>query len=159
MQHSKSLRRNLVALTVALFLVACVDSANKQKEVELKEKQIELRAQELTNQKQTEMSLREKEINLKAQELAAANKPAVKTPSVVAPVQSSQQCKTTDPSGTPLNVRATPSGKVLRNIANGKFVSIVEHGSDSKGQQWVLISDRQTNEVMGWVFREFVSCF
>ena len=73
--------------------------------------------------------------------------------------QDGQKCMATDPTGTPLNVRAEPSGKILRTIHNGKLVTIEAFENDYKGQPWVLISDRKTKKTIGWVFREFVSCF
>ena len=35
------------------------------------------------------------------------------------------RCKVTDPTGTPLNVRDGPNGKVIGTLANGALVAIV----------------------------------
>ena len=68
------------------------------------------------------------------------------------------KCKVTDPTGTPLNVRKEPAGKILRTIANNRLVVIRDYDDDEKGQPWVLISDAKTGKRIGWVIREFVSC-
>lgn len=68
------------------------------------------------------------------------------------------RCKVTDPTGTPLNVRDGPNGKITGTIKNGALVTIlntVEQG----GKPWVFVGDYQTKKEIGWVFREFVSCF
>jgi hypothetical protein len=46
-----------------------------------------------------------------------------------------ERCKVTDPTGTPLNVRDSPNGKITGTLAH------------------------KTKKPIGWVFREFVSCF
>lgn len=71
-----------------------------------------------------------------------------------------QKCKITDPTGTPLNVRASPNGKILRKITNGTIVYIENTSSDSKGRPWAQISQSIGNQrkILGWVFREFIDC-
>ena len=72
-----------------------------------------------------------------------------------------QRCKITDPTGTPLNVRASPNGRILRKIANGTIVYIEDTTTDSKGHAWAQISIpvRNGRRTLGWVFREFISCY
>jgi hypothetical protein len=70
-----------------------------------------------------------------------------------------ERCKVTDPTGTPLNVRAKPNGKIIGTLANGTLVAVVEYGSDDNGKPWVRVEKYKTGEPIGWVFREFVSCF
>ena len=72
-----------------------------------------------------------------------------------------QRCKITDPTGTPLNVRASPNGRILRKIANGTVVFIEQTTYDSKNRPWARISINVRNgrRVLGWVFREFISCY
>ena len=70
-----------------------------------------------------------------------------------------QTCKVTDPTGTPLNVRDTVAGKVIGKLSNGKVVYIAEYAYDSKGRPWVLVFDVKTDAYIGWVYREFVSCY
>ena len=68
-------------------------------------------------------------------------------------------CKATDPTGTPLNVRAAPQGKIVSKLANGRVLDIVEYDTDKKGQAWVFVADHRSGRELGWVFREFVSCY
>ncbi|MDO5770301.1 MAG: SH3 domain-containing protein [Psychrobacter sp.] len=70
-----------------------------------------------------------------------------------------QTCKVTDPTGTPLNVRSSAAGKVIGKLANGRVVYITDYEYDQKGRSWVLIFDAKTDNYIGWVFREFVSCY
>lgn len=67
--------------------------------------------------------------------------------------------KVTDPTGTPLNVRESPNGKIVGTLANGALVAIVESKDAANGKPWVKIVDAETKKPIGWVFREFVSCF
>lgn len=69
------------------------------------------------------------------------------------------RCKVTDPTGTPLNVRDGPNGKVIGTLANGALVAIVEYKDADNGKPWVKIVDHKTKKPIGWVLREFVSCF
>jgi len=70
-----------------------------------------------------------------------------------------ERCKVTDPTGTPLNVRDSPNGKITGTLANGSLVGIVEYKDAANGKPWVKIVDPKTKTPIGWVFREFVSCF
>jgi hypothetical protein len=70
-----------------------------------------------------------------------------------------ERCKVTDPTGTPLNVRESPNGKIVGTLANGALVAIVESKDAANGKPWVKIVDAKTKKPIGWVFREFVSCF
>lgn len=74
---------------------------------------------------------------------------------------SAQRCKITDPTGTPLNVRSAPNGRILRKIANGTVVYIEQTSYDSRNRAWAQISipARRGRRVLGWVFREFISCY
>ncbi len=72
---------------------------------------------------------------------------------------SGDRCKVTDPTGTPLNVRSAPNGKVVGTLANGVLVSVTEYKDDANGKPWVDVADYKTKKVIGWVFREFVSCY
>ena len=49
----------------------------------------------------------------------------------------------TDPTGTPLNVRASPNGKIVGTLANGALVAIVESKDAANGKPWVKIVGRQ----------------
>ena len=66
-------------------------------------------------------------------------------------------CLIADPTGTPLNVRASPGGRVVGNLYNGDYVVMRTTSRDAGGRPWALVggTDGSTH---GWVFREFISC-
>ena len=68
-----------------------------------------------------------------------------------------ETCMVTDPTDTPLNVRAAPSnkGKILGTIENETIVTIAKY---SKNKKWAYIKDVDTRERIGWVYREYLSC-
>jgi uncharacterized protein YgiM (DUF1202 family) len=66
-------------------------------------------------------------------------------------------CAVTDPTGTALNVRKSPNGKVIGSIDNDKNVRIIAVSTDKKGRAWAKI--RGDSGATGWVLREFVSCY
>lgn len=79
----------------------------------------------------------------------------------IVPAQA-QTCKVTDPTGTPLNVRSSAGssdGKVIEKLTNGRVVYIAAYDYDKNGNPWVLVFDARTDKYIGWVFREFVSCY
>lgn len=73
--------------------------------------------------------------------------------------EAQSRCKVTDPTGTPLNVRSAPQGPIVGKLTNGNLVSILENADDAKGNPWVRIAMMSNNAPLGWVLREFVSCF
>jgi hypothetical protein len=68
-------------------------------------------------------------------------------------------CVVRDTSGTPLNIRATPNGRVFATVRNGVRVSVLDYDYDRRGRQWALIlfTDRGV-ETRGWVIRRYVAC-
>ena len=64
-----------------------------------------------------------------------------------------QTCVVADPTGTPLNVRATPGGSVVATIANGTWVVVQEYRG-----QWVHIAHSSSGHPIGWVFRRYLNC-
>jgi Bacterial SH3 domain len=80
----------------------------------------------------------------------------------VEPSQSSREvgsanCLIADPTGTPLNIRTSPNGKIVRTIANGERVQVLDQTRDPRGKQWVYIADA-SSQILGWVFREYLVC-
>lgn len=65
-------------------------------------------------------------------------------------------CTIVDPTGTPLNVRSSPSGKVLSNLRNGSKVEVIDH-VDRKGKRWARVSKFQ-EATYGWVFEAYLKC-
>jgi uncharacterized protein YraI len=61
-------------------------------------------------------------------------------------------CIVTDPTGTPLNIRSSPNGGIVGTLRNGTSVTIQTVAYDGQGRPWAYIG-------VGWVFREFVTCY
>ena len=76
-------------------------------------------------------------------------------------IQAGKTCKVTDPTGTPLNARLRPNGKVINRIKNGRSVYIQSITRDDEGKPWVLVSikDRGNSKILGYVLREFIACY
>ena len=70
-----------------------------------------------------------------------------------------ERCRVMDPTGTPLNVRASPNGGVIGSLRNGVLVSIREITTDGRGRPWALIAQFESGRRIGWVFREFIACY
>lgn len=77
---------------------------------------------------------------------------------LVSTLPASAACRVADPTGTPLNVRSAPNGKIVGTFANGQAVSILA-GSEFSGKKWVYVGDAANgDQPVGWVFGEFVVC-
>ncbi len=72
-----------------------------------------------------------------------------------------EQCKVTDPTGTPLNLRALPNGRIIGKVGNGTIVFIEKDATDDNGKSWVKIGTYRKSKyvILGWVYREFISCY
>jgi aspartyl protease family protein len=71
---------------------------------------------------------------------------------------SQAKCTVADPTGTPLNVRATPAGLLQSKVLyNGSNVSIREIRRDARGKAWALVGGPD-GSVYGWVFRDYLNC-
>lgn len=75
------------------------------------------------------------------------------------PASAQRRCTVTDPTGTPLNVRTDPNGRIVGTVRNGQPVTILDTTADGRGRPWVYIAESRSGDPIGWVFREFVSCF
>jgi hypothetical protein len=73
------------------------------------------------------------------------------------PEQSKANCVIADPTSTPLNVRTSPTGKVIRTVPNGDRANVIDQTTDRSGDRWAYISDAQ-GQPLGWVFRRFLVC-
>ena len=74
---------------------------------------------------------------------------------------SGKACRVTDPTGTPLNARLQPNGKVVNRLKNGRTVYAQSISTDNQGKPWVLVAikNQGSYKIMGYVLREFVSCY
>ncbi len=75
--------------------------------------------------------------------------------------QAEKVCQVTDPTGTPLNARLHPNGRIVDRLKNGQNVYIQAIDRDDRGKPWILVAtkDRGNYKVIGYVLREFVSCY
>jgi hypothetical protein len=68
------------------------------------------------------------------------------------------ECIVADPTPTPLNARTAPNGRIIGTLDNGQAVVIIDHADDGQMRPWVYVSDPETGNPIGWVFREFIVC-
>ncbi|HTO30783.1 MAG TPA: SH3 domain-containing protein [Pararhizobium sp.] len=65
------------------------------------------------------------------------------------------ECVVADPTGTPLNVRAEPKGRILSVLENGTAVEVTDE-TWIGGKRWVrIMTDEGTP---GWVFAAYLDC-
>lgn len=68
-------------------------------------------------------------------------------------------CKITEPKGGPLNARVVPDGRIINKLQNGRKVYLGEISYDSAGQPWIKVYEANSGRYLGWVFREYISCY
>ena len=68
-----------------------------------------------------------------------------------------ERCLVADPTGSPLNVRATPNGRIVEGLRNGVVLTIVDLTSD-RGKTWAYVARAGESAPIGWVFRDFLNC-
>ncbi len=68
------------------------------------------------------------------------------------------ECTVADPTPTPLNARAAPNGRIIATLDNGQQVTIIDFAEDERGRPWVYVSDPETSQPIGWVFRSDIVC-
>lgn len=64
-------------------------------------------------------------------------------------------CTVIDPTGTPLNVRAGPNGRILGALKKGSVVSVLDHRTQ-EGKRWALVA--KFSEAWGWVYGPHLKC-
>lgn len=64
-------------------------------------------------------------------------------------------CIVADPTGTPLNVRAEPKGRILSILENGIAVQVTDE-TWVGGKRWVRVS--ADDGTRGWVFADYLDC-
>jgi uncharacterized protein YgiM (DUF1202 family) len=64
-------------------------------------------------------------------------------------------CVVTDPTGTPLNVRTEPNGRIVTSLTNGSKVRRVEERRYA-GKGWARVSSDAGE--LGWVFSAYLDC-
>ncbi len=79
--------------------------------------------------------------------------------SAPAKAQTLGTCRVADPSGTPLNVRLGPQGRIVGTVRNGTVVRIASTARDHKQQSWVQVVEGQSRRTIGWVLRDMLNCY
>lgn len=78
----------------------------------------------------------------------------------LASVNAENVCYVKDPTGTPLNVRSEPQGKIINKLKNGFAVDIIDVKYDKKGKQWAkvggILNDKPGE--IGWVYMDYLDC-
>lgn len=67
------------------------------------------------------------------------------------------RCTVNDLTGTPLNIRNQPNGRIVGALHNDVPVFLSDVVEDSRGRRWarvIPVSEGKT----GWVFRDYLSC-
>jgi hypothetical protein len=75
-------------------------------------------------------------------------------PALAAPVM---HCHVSDPTGTPLNVRAVPKGTIVSTLNNAAVLVVLSQMADN-GKRWAYIGTGKEELPAGWVFQEFLTC-
>lgn len=70
-----------------------------------------------------------------------------------------QTCQVTDPTDTLLNVRTQPYGAIVGQLDNGVEVRVIDSDYDTKGRPWSAVVESRNNRFLGWVYREYISCY
>lgn len=66
-------------------------------------------------------------------------------------------CVVADPSGTPLNVRSAPGGRILGALHNGAAVRLLDSSRDETGRPWAFVAPTHGGK-SGWVYRGYIEC-
>lgn len=70
---------------------------------------------------------------------------------------SAMHCRVSDPTGTPLNVRAVPNGTIVSTMNNGTVVVVLSQTTQD-GKEWAYIGTGKQELPAGWVFQEYLTC-
>ncbi|WP_201723448.1 MULTISPECIES: SH3 domain-containing protein [unclassified Ensifer] len=65
------------------------------------------------------------------------------------------ECTVADPTGTPLNVRDAPNGRVVMTLSNGARVHRTAE-RELNGKRWSLVANEAGT--LGWVFSAYLGC-
>ncbi|ACK51936.1 hypothetical protein Msil_3026 [Methylocella silvestris BL2] len=68
------------------------------------------------------------------------------------------ECIVADPTPTPLNARTAPNGRISTTLNNGQPVVIIDQVDDEQMRPWVYVSDPETSQPIGWVFKDYILC-
>ena len=81
--------------------------------------------------------------------------------SAMAQQRGMERCAVSDPTGTLLNVRASPNGKkTVSKLKDGTSIFIEDYRADDQDREWALVrlTGKRVNKSLGWVLKEFLEC-
>lgn len=90
---------------------------------------------------------------------APAGTPAVAPPAPAGtpPASNRLTCVVSDPTPTPLNVRASPNGVIKNHLHNGNHVQPLRFATAANGTTWAYVSNT-ADQGIGWVFFPYLTC-
>jgi hypothetical protein len=68
------------------------------------------------------------------------------------------RCEVKDPTGRPLNVRASPRGVVVGAVPNGMKLVIVDEAVIDDTKTWARVNTQASLVPLGWVYRDYLAC-
>jgi len=79
---------------------------------------------------------------------------------IMPPQAIAETCVMFDPADTGVNIRATPNGRLINRLRNGRRVTINEIGYDGKGRPWARVSGFYQGRwrYWGWAFMDLMRC-
>jgi hypothetical protein len=82
---------------------------------------------------------------------------ALRPPAEAPPASKDLICRVTDPTGTPLNVRATPNGVIENQLYNNYQVKPLRFATAANEKTWAYVSNT-AGQGIGWVFFPYLTC-
>ncbi len=72
----------------------------------------------------------------------------------------SDQCMVYDPADSGVNVRATPNGRKINRLRNGRIVFADNYDNDSQGRPWAYVSGdfQGVWRNWGWMYFDLLRC-
>ncbi len=75
-------------------------------------------------------------------------------------VAKSRICQVADPTGTPLNIRLTPNGRIVARAPNRSPLQVFvgEGARDAKGRLWHLVALTDSSAPNGYALAAYIRC-
>lgn len=67
------------------------------------------------------------------------------------------KCTVADPTGTPLNIRDKPNGRIMGSVRNGTVLRAAGLQMHN-GRRWALVNKLPADNAIGWVFDAYMKC-
>jgi hypothetical protein len=72
----------------------------------------------------------------------------------------SLDCHVADPTGTPLNIRMEPNGRIVAKARNGELIQVFggEEKSDRNGKLWYYVALNTSSAPDGYALAAYIRC-